>query len=64
MVDESVSVPAEAWIILAVGTLVAFAVSLAAIKFLTDFVKKHSFAAFGIYRIALGILVLLYFLVK
>ena len=64
VVDESVSVPAEAWIILAVGTLVAFAVSLAAIKFLTDFVKKHSFAAFGIYRIALGILVLLYFLVK
>lgn len=45
--------------ILAVGCIVAFVVSLAAIRFLMDFVKKHSFAAFGVYRIALGILVLL-----
>ena len=37
----------------------AFVVSLAAIRFLMDFVKKHSFTAFGIYRIALGVLVLL-----
>ena len=45
--------------ILAVGCVVAFVVSLAAIRFLMDFVKKHSFAAFGVYRIALGVLVLL-----
>ena len=45
--------------ILAVGCIVAFVVSLAAIRFLMDFVKKHSFTAFGIYRIALGVLVLL-----
>ncbi len=45
--------------ILAVGCVVAFVVSLAAIRFLMDFVKKHSFAAFGIYRIVLGVLVLL-----
>ena len=44
--------------ILAVGCIVAFAVSLAAIRFLVDFVKKHSFAAFGVYRILLGVLVL------
>ena len=46
------------------GILVAFFVSLAAIRFLTDFVKRHDFKPFGIYRIALGILVLGYFLVK
>ena len=45
--------------ILAVGCIVAFVVSLAAIRFLMDFVKKHSFAAFGVYRIVLGVLVLL-----
>ncbi|MBE6680499.1 MAG: undecaprenyl-diphosphate phosphatase [Ruminococcaceae bacterium] len=41
-----------------VGCAVAFLVSMAAIKFLTDFVKKHSFSAFGIYRIVLGIIVI------
>ncbi len=62
--DEAVAIPLEAWLILAVGTAVAFVVSLAAIKFLTDFVKKHSFASFGVYRIILGMAVLVYFLVK
>ncbi len=62
--EGDVAVPTEAWVILAVGTAVAFAVSMAAIKFLTDFVKKHSFSAFGVYRIILGALVLVYFLVK
>ena len=57
----SLNVPIEAWIILAVATAVAFAVSMIAIKFLMGFVKKHSFAPFGVYRIALGALVLLYF---
>lgn len=50
--------------LLLVGIFVAFFVSLAAIRFLTDFVKRHDFKPFGIYRIALGILVLGYFLVK
>ena len=49
---------AEELLILAVGTLVAFAVSLVAIRFLVAFVRRHSFAAFGWYRIALGALVL------
>lgn len=43
---------------LAIGMVVAFAVSLLVIKFLMDFVKKHSFKIFGWYRIALGALVL------
>lgn len=51
-------------ILLLVGCAVAFVVSMAAIKFLTDFVKKHSFSAFGIYRIILGIIVLAVYFIK
>ncbi len=61
---EALSVPIEAWLILAVATVVAFAVSMIAIKFLMNFVKKHSFAPFGVYRIILGAIVLIYFLVR
>ena len=49
---------------LLVGMIVAFVVSLFVIRFLMSFVKKNSFASFGIYRIALGALVLLYFILK
>ena len=45
--------------ILFVGTLVSFLVSVFAIKFLMNFIKKKNFVPFGYYRIALGILVLL-----
>ena len=45
-------------ILIAAGTLTAFLVSLAAIRFLLDFVRRHSFAAFGVYRILLGVAVL------
>ena len=51
-------------ILLGVAMLVSFVVSLVAIKFLMDFVKKHSFAPFGVYRIILGALVIMYFLFK
>lgn len=51
-------------LLLAVGILVSFLVSLIVIEFLMSFVKKHSFKAFGIYRIALGALVIVYFLTK
>ena len=51
-------------IILAAGTLVAFITSLIAIRFLVSFVRRHSFAVFGYYRIVLGLLVLGYFLIK
>lgn len=43
---------------LALGCLVAFVVSLGAIRFLMDFVKKHDFKVFGWYRIVLGAVVL------
>lgn len=50
-------------IILLVGMITAFVVSLIVIRFLMQYIKKHDFKAFGWYRIALGILVILYFAV-
>lgn len=50
--------------ILLVAMLVAFAVSLYVIRFLTDYVKNHDFTFFGKYRIGLGILLLFYGLMK
>ena len=47
--------------VLAVGMIVSFVVSVAVIKFLMDYIKKHDFKVFGWYRIILGALVLLYF---
>ena len=60
----ALNVPLEAWVILAVSTVIAFAVSMISIKFLMNFVKKHSFAPFGVYRIVLGAIVLIYFMLK
>lgn len=50
-------------IILIVGMIVAFAVSVVSIKFLMNYIKNNDFKAFGYYRIVLGIIVLLYFLI-
>lgn len=54
---------AEPIILLAVGFVAAFAVSLFVIRFLLDFVRRHSFECFGWYRIALGTLVLLWYFI-
>ena len=54
-------VPVGAWLVLLIASVSAFLVSTVAIKFLMEFVKRHSFAPFGVYRIALGVLVILYF---
>ena len=48
--------------ILAVGMIVAFGVSILAIRFLMGYIKKYDFKAFGYYRIVLGVLVLAYFM--
>ena len=45
-------------VVLLVGCVVAFLVSMLAIRFLMDYVKRHTFTVFGWYRIALGVLVL------
>ena len=49
--------------VLLVGMLVSFLVSIAVIKFLMSYIKKHDFKVFGYYRIILGIIVLAYFLI-
>ena len=49
-------------VILLVGSLVAFLVSVVVIKFLMSYIKKNDFKSFGIYRIILGIVVIAYFM--
>ena len=53
---------ATEWMVFVIGLVVAFVVSIIAIKFLVGFVKKHDFTAFGVYRIIIGAVVLVYFL--
>ena len=51
-------------IILVIGMIVSFLVSMVCIKKLMQYVKKHDFAVFGYYRIILGIILVLYFIFK
>ena len=48
-------------VVLLVGMIISFLVSLIVIKFLMSYIKKHNFKVFGYYRIILGIIVLTYF---
>ncbi len=48
---------------LVIGMFVAFVVSILAIKFLMQYIKRHDFTVFGWYRIALGAIVLIYFII-
>lgn len=50
-------------VIMAVGMITAFVVSILAIKFLMGYIKKHDFKVFGYYRIVLGIAVVAYFMI-
>ena len=50
--------------VLGVGCVTAFAVSMVCIRFLMDFIKKHDFKIFGWYRIMLGAVVLMYWVVR
>lgn len=50
--------------ILIVGMFVAFVVSLFVIRFLMSYIKKHDFKVFGYYRIVLGIVVLIFFIIR
>ena len=59
---KGAAMSANEWAIMGVGLVVAFVVSLAAIRWLTGFVRRHDFKVFGWYRIVLGVLVLAYFL--
>ncbi|MCR5053833.1 MAG: undecaprenyl-diphosphate phosphatase [Lachnospiraceae bacterium] len=58
-IHEGVSMTGMEAAILVIGCITAFAVSIAVIRFLMSYIKKHDFKVFGYYRIVLGILVLL-----
>ena len=61
---EGASATGQEIMVLLVGSVVSFVVSLLVIKGLMEYVRKHSFSVFGVYRIVLGVLVLGYFLLK
>ncbi len=61
---EGFTATGEEIVLLLVGIVVSFIVSLFVIKFLMDFVKRHDFKVFGYYRIILGAIVLVCFLFK
>ncbi|MFO7973560.1 MAG: undecaprenyl-diphosphate phosphatase, partial [Candidatus Hydrogenedentota bacterium] len=50
------------WALLAVGSVVSFAVAYAVVAFLMNYIRRHDFKVFGYYRIALALAVLAYFL--
>ena len=54
------SMTGSEFMILLVGTVVAFAVSIVVIRFLMGYIRKHDFKVFGVYRIILGLVVLIY----
>ena len=60
---EGVQATSTEIMVLITGCIVAFVVSLLVIRGLMEYVRKHSFSAFGVYRIVLGVIVLAYFLV-
>ena len=59
---EGVSATSTEVMVLITGCVVSFVVSLVVIKGLMEYVRKHSFSVFGVYRILLGAAVLIYFL--
>jgi undecaprenyl-diphosphatase len=61
LVKDGASFSSYEWSILGFGSLVAFLVSILAIKFLVSYIQKHDFKVFGYYRIILGVIVLGYF---
>ncbi|MFA6294999.1 MAG: undecaprenyl-diphosphate phosphatase [Candidatus Paceibacterota bacterium] len=63
LLKHGLSMTGSEIVILAFGFITAFFVALAVIKFFINYIKQHNFKLFGWYRLALGILVIIYFLV-
>lgn len=59
IIKADIAVTLESVVVLVVGMLVAFVVSVIAIRYLMQYIKKHDFKIFGYYRIILGLIVLL-----
>lgn len=64
IVKNGLGFGAMGYVTLIVGMFVAFIVSLFVIRFLMGYIRKHDFKAFGYYRIALGVVVILYFVIS
>ena len=62
--DAGVKFSSNEITVLIVGTLTSFIVSVFAIKFLMDYIRRHDFKAFGWYRIILGIVIIAFFGLK
>ena len=60
LMKRGLSFTGEQWILLGLGSVVSFVVAYLSIAFLMNYIKQRSFTVFGIYRIFLGALVLLY----
>ena len=56
----NVSMTAERWIVLAIGFIVSFIVAFAVVEWFLMWVRRHGFAVFAVYRIVLGILLLIF----
>ena len=59
IVTNTYVMTANEWILLIVAMVVAYIVSMLSVKFLVKYVREHDFKAFGIYRIVLGVIVIL-----
>ncbi len=64
LVKHGMAFTAYEWRLLAIGSFVAFAVSLVSIRALVGYVRKHDFAIFGVYRIVLAIVVVITFALR
>lgn len=64
LLASGISVTGGQWLLLILAMITAFGVSILAIRFLTDYVKKHDFTIFGKYRIGLGAVLIAYYLAK
>lgn len=63
IVTNDYAMTANEWGLLIVGMLVAYIVSMMAVKFLVNYVRRHDFKVFGYYRIILGAVVIIYSLI-
>ena len=61
IVKHGLSFTGSQWVILILGTAVSFVVALLSIRYLMNYIRRHDFSVFGLYRIGLGIVVLVYF---
>ena len=61
-IAKGMAISSMEWMILLIGCIVAFVVSMLVIKFLMGYIRKHNFKVFGWYRIVLGVIVLAYFM--